>query len=143
MIDERMAKTAFDAEKLTIMSVNIAIARDDTHQLRSARAERHLASIRAIRASRNDLIELPRPSLMAIRTIEQRSRRTNLDAIAALRAIQPTAVSSDDCICAAITGLDGLLAHPFITYPRATLAEDAALGIVCNHRRKIFLRLGI
>src|SRR5438094_4313587 len=80
---------------------------------------------------------------MAISTIEQCSLWTNFDAIAALRAIQPTAVSSDDYICSAIARFDGLLAHPFITYPRATLAEDAALGIVGNHRRKIFLRLGI
>src|SRR5439155_25805929 len=143
MIDERMAKAAFNAKELAIMSVDIAIARDYSHQLSSPRAERHLAAVRTIRASRNGLIQLPGPRLMAIRTVQQGSCWTNLDAVAALGTIQPTTISSDHSVCAAIARFDGLLAHPFIAHSGATLAENATLRIVGDHRRKILLRLGI
>src|SRR2546423_708636 len=79
--------------------------------------------------------------LMAICSIEQRAGRTNLNAVTALRTVQPAAVRSNDRACAAIAGLDRLLAHPFIAHARATLAKDAALRIVGDHRGKIFFRM--
>src|SRR5205807_2681194 len=81
--------------------------------------------------------------LMAIGSIQQGARRTNFDAVAALRAIQPAAERADDRIRAPITGFNRLLAHPFVADPRATLAENATLRIVCHHRRKISLCLRI
>ena len=42
---------------------------------------------------------------------------------------------------AAIAGFDRVFAHPFVADARATLAQDAALRIVCDHRGKIFFRI--
>src|ERR1043166_9612167 len=81
--------------------------------------------------------------LMPIRSIEQRSRRTNLDAIAPLRTIQPAAERANDRVRATIARFDGFFTHPLIAHARAALAEDAALRIVGDHRRKILLRLRI
>src|SRR5260370_34351714 len=76
---------------------------------------------------------------MAISAVEQSPGRADFDAVAALRTIQPAAVSADDRIRAAIAGFDRVFAHPFVADARATLAEDAALRIVCDHRGEIFL----
>src|SRR5690348_1346217 len=79
--------------------------------------------------------------LMTVRPIEQRSRRTDFNAVAALGTIQPSAIGADDRIRTAIAGLDRLLTHPLVADTRATFAENAALRVVCDHRRKIFFRM--
>src|SRR5436190_12988519 len=81
--------------------------------------------------------------LVTIGAVEQRARRTNFDAVPALRTIQPTAESADYRIRAAIAGFDGFFAHPLVAHTRAALAENASLRIVSDHRRKILLRLGV
>src|SRR5918992_293339 len=75
---------------------------------------------------------------MTIGSVQQRSCRANFNAIAALGTIQPPAVCADDCVRAAIAGFDRLLAHPLVTDARAALAENAPLGIIRHHWRKIF-----
>src|SRR5437016_5201519 len=55
VIDERMPKAAFDAEKLSVQSVHVTVARDDAHQLVASRTKRHLATVRTIRARRDSL----------------------------------------------------------------------------------------
>src|ERR1043166_5580926 len=80
---------------------------------------------------------------MTISSVQQRAGGTNLDAIAALRTIQPAAEGADDRVGAAIAGFDGFLAHPFITDARATFAKNATLRIVRDHGREILLRLRI
>src|SRR5258707_15284305 len=78
---------------------------------------------------------------MAISAVEQSPGGADFDAVPPLRKIHPAAVSADDRIRAAIAGFDRVLAHPLVTDARATLAEDAALRIVCDHRGEIFLRM--
>src|SRR5438067_2108061 len=80
---------------------------------------------------------------MAISSIQQSSRRTNLNAVAALGAIQPTTVSSDDSVRTTIAGFDRIFAHPLVADARAAFAENAALRIVGDHRRKILFRLRV
>src|SRR5207244_2218398 len=55
VIDERMPKAAFNAEKLSVQSVHVTVARDDAHQLVASRTKRHLATVRTIRARRDSL----------------------------------------------------------------------------------------
>ena len=74
---------------------------------------------------------------MPVRAVEQGSGGTDFDAVAALGTIQPAAISPDNRVGAPITGFDRFFAHPFIANAGATLAENAALRIVCHHRRKI------
>src|SRR5712691_8330807 len=78
---------------------------------------------------------------MTISSVEQSPCGANFDAVAALRAIQPATISSNDGVRAAIAGFDRIFAHPFVADARATLAQDAALWIVCDHRGKIFFRM--
>src|SRR5262249_9564937 len=86
----------------------------------------------------NGLIQFPRPMLMPVCSVEQRSGGADFDTVATLRTVQPVAVRADDGARAAIAGFDRLLAHPFVADPGASLAENAALRIVRDHRRQIF-----
>src|SRR5713226_6229637 len=78
---------------------------------------------------------------MTITSVEQSPCGADFDAVAALRAIQPATISSNDGVRAPIAGFDRIFAHPLVADARATLAEDAALRIVCDHRGKIFFRI--
>src|SRR3989454_3331743 len=80
---------------------------------------------------------------MTIGSIQQGPRRTNFNAVAALRAIQPTAIGSDYRVRTTIAGFDRVFAHPLVADARATLAENAALWIVSDHRRQIFFGMVI
>src|SRR5436305_5507646 len=108
-----------------------------------ASADTHLHSIRAVRVGCDRLIELPRARLMTIGPVEKCPRRTNLDAVAALRTVQPAAVCTDDRVDSAISGFDGFFTHPLIADPCAAFAQDAALRIVSHDRRKKFLGLSV
>ena len=55
VIDEWMAEAPFYAEKLTVVAVQVSITRDDPYQIISARAERHLTTVRTIGARGNRL----------------------------------------------------------------------------------------
>src|SRR5437660_12697770 len=75
---------------------------------------------------------------MSVRRIQQSSRRADLDAVAALRAVEPAAVCADDGVRAATARLYRVLAHPLVADARAALAEYAALRVVGDHRREEF-----
>src|SRR5262249_39110807 len=124
MIDERMTETAFDAEELAIVAVNITITRYDSHHFGSAPAERHLTTVRAISAGRNGLRQFPRAMLVPVGAVKQRSRRTNLDAIAALGTVKPAAERADDCISAAITRFNCFFTHPLVAHACAAFAKN-------------------
>src|SRR5205807_9842185 len=80
---------------------------------------------------------------MTISSIQQSSGRANFNTVAALGAIQPASVSSDYRVRATIAGFDRIFAHPLIADARAAFAENAALRIVGDHRRKILFRLRV
>src|SRR5205085_10748000 len=80
---------------------------------------------------------------MTISSIQQRSRRTDFNTVATLRAIQPAAISPDYRVRAPIAGFDRVFAHPFVADARASLTQYAALRIVGDHRRQIFFRMVI
>src|SRR5437773_12497416 len=80
---------------------------------------------------------------MPIGSVEQRSRRANLDAVSALRTIQPATESADDRVRSPIAGLDRFFTHPLVADARAALAENATLWIVGDHGGKICLRLRV
>src|ERR1700730_7134199 len=102
MIDEGVAKAALDAKKLAVQAIDVAIARHDAHQLIGSRAQRHLAAVRTIRDRPKRLRPRPGPRLVAVSSIQQSSSRTDLDAVAALRTVQPVTVGTDNRVRAAI-----------------------------------------
>src|SRR5688572_23790379 len=80
---------------------------------------------------------------MAVGGVEERARRADLDAVAALRAVEPALVRADDRVDAPAPGLDGVLAHPLVADARATLAEDAALRVVGDDGREELFGEGV
>src|SRR6266567_4990234 len=78
---------------------------------------------------------------MTISSIQQGSGRTDFNAVAALGAIQPTAIGSNYSVRATVAGFDRIFAHPFVADARASLTKYAALRIVSDHRREIFFRM--
>src|SRR5689334_2699966 len=101
-----MAEAALHTEKLTIDSIHVPIARDNASHFTRTRTERHLATVGTEVTRRDRLREFPRARLVAISRVEQRSGRTNLDAVAALRTIEPAHVSADDGVRAAAARFD-------------------------------------
>ncbi len=75
---------------------------------------------------------------MSIGCVEKRAGRTNFNTVSALRTIEPAEVCADNCVRPASSGFDRVFSHPFVANSSATFAEDAALRIVSDHRRKIF-----
>ncbi len=136
VVDERVREATLDAEELAVVPVDVAVARDDAHHLAAPRADRELAAVGAERAGRSRAVQLPRPRLVPVGRVEQRPRRADLDAVAALRAVEPAAVGADDGVRAAPAGLDGVLAHPLVADARAALTEDAALRVVGDDRAR-------
>src|SRR6476659_11399940 len=80
---------------------------------------------------------------MTVGAIEQSTGGTNFDAVAALRTVEPAAIGSDHSSSAAATGFDRIFAHPFVANARAAFTENAALRIVCHHRREVSFGLVI
>ena len=81
--------------------------------------------------------------LVAVCAVEQRAGRAHFNAVPALRTVQPAAKRADDRVRSAIAGFDGFFTHPLVANTRATLAENAPLRIVGDHRRKVSLRFRI
>src|SRR5437868_8227504 len=81
---ERVA--ALDAEKLAVNSRVVAIVAAD--DLIVSNAQRGLAPVRTVRANSADVLHFPRPGLIAVHPTGQRPHRTNVDAHAALVALQ-------------------------------------------------------
>src|SRR6185503_8791613 len=106
----------------------------------SARADAELHSVRRVNISRDRLIELPWAGRVAVHTVEQSSGRAYFYAVAALRTIQPAAIGPDHSARTTVSGLDGILSHPFAANACAAFAKNASLGIVCDDRREIFFR---
>src|SRR5690349_3790686 len=123
VVDERMSEASLDAEKLAVDAVDVTITRDRTQHLAAARAERHLATIRTEIARGDTLRELPWTRLVTISRVEQSSGRTDLDAVAALRTVEPPEIRADHGVRAASASLDRLFAHPLVTHARAAFAH--------------------
>src|SRR5947209_15108191 len=77
---------------------------------------------------------------MSVRRIKERPRRADLDAVAALGAIEPAVVCADDRVRAAPARFNRVLAHPFVADARAAFTQDATLRIVGHNRRQKFFR---
>src|SRR5256885_13371929 len=90
MIGEVESITSLDAEEIAIDAALVAIvAAHDFHSgVGTANTERGLAAVCAMRTGRADVLHFPRACFVAIRTRGQRSYRTNINAHAALFAIE-------------------------------------------------------
>src|SRR5262245_299735 len=143
MTYETVREPCLNVKELAVQTIYIPVARHDAmdHAVTCSKADLH--SVRAVRIGRNRLIKLPRPSFVTINAIQQRPCRTNLDAVTALRAIQPAAVGADNGIDTPVARLYRVLSHPLAANACAALAQNASLRIVSHDRREIFFRLSV
>ena len=88
--DEVEAEAALGAEKIAVDAALVAIvgANDLRAVVGLAHAERDLAAVGAMRADGGDVIHLPGPGLVAIAAAGERADGANVDAHAALLAVE-------------------------------------------------------
>ena len=130
---------ALDAEELAVDAGVVAVVAAD--DLVVARAESRLAAIAAVRADGADVGHLPGPRLVAVDAAGQRADRTDVDAGAALVALQVVAlVGSDFGDHAAVDHAERADAQAFVADAHAAEAEDAARRIEKHDGRKLFFR---
>src|SRR5947209_18026249 len=124
MIGKIKSVTSLDAQKIAIDAALVAIvAAHDFHaSVGPTNTQRGLAAIRAMRAGGADVLHFPRACLVAIRAGGQSAYRTNINAHAALFAIEVVLpVRHDSRTGAAVLNSERPNIHP--------LAADANAAI--------------
>src|ERR1700686_5270174 len=134
----------FDAKEIAIDSTFVAIV--SAHNLRArltlANAQSRLAAIAAVGADRAHMIHLPRPRLVAIRSRGERADWADIDAHAALFAVEVIVlIRGDDRTDAAILHAERPNVHAFAANAHAAVTKNAARAIEINHRRPLLLFL--
>src|SRR5258708_611415 len=133
---ERVA--AFDAKEFAVDAGVVAVVAAD--DLIVANSQSRLATVRAVCADGADVLHLPGAGFVAIRAAGERAHWADIDAHAALVAIEVIeAVGLDLAVDAAIVDAQRANAHSLIADSNAAVAQDAA-GLVIEHdRRPLFL----
>ena len=141
-VDKVEAEAALGAEKVAVDAALVAVVGADN--LRAvvglAHAQRHLAAVGAMRANGGDVVHLPGPRLVAIAAAGQRAHRANVDAHAALLAVElVAAVGRDDRADAAVLHAQRPHVHAFAAHAHAAVAEDAARTVIVDGRGPLLL----
>src|SRR5450631_842037 len=123
MLVEIESIAALDAEELAIDSGTVAVV--GANDVAIANAERGLAAVRAVRADSAHVLHFPGTCFIAISAAGERANRANVDARAALVALQVIAMVRHDLRGrAAIANTKSADAKPFTANPDATVAEN-------------------
>ena len=106
-----------------------------------AHAERGLAAVAAMRADGGDVVHLPRAGLVAIGAGGQRADRADVDAHAALFAVQVIARcwARSRWSHGAVLDAQRPDVHAFAAHAHAAVAEDAARPVKEDHGRPLLL----
>ena len=140
MLREIKSEAAFDAQKILVESGEIAIV--GAQNFIVAHAQRGLAAIRAMRADRGDVGHFPRARLVAVRAAGERADGTDVDAHAALFAVQMIlAVRNDHRLRAASAHAERLDVHALVAHAHAAETQNAARRVVINRFRPLLLGL--
>src|SRR5579875_3150056 len=117
---------ALDAEEVAVDAALVAvIAANDFHaRIVAAQAQRGLAAVAAVGADGGDVVHLPWPRLVPIGTGGERADRADVDAHAALFALEVVRlVGRDHRTRAAILNAQRPYVHAFAAHPHAAVAE--------------------
>jgi hypothetical protein len=134
------AEAALGAQKIPIYTGEVAIIGAQNFVV--AHAERRLAAVRAVRANCGDVAHFPRPRLVAVRAARQRAHGANVDAHAALFALEMIlAVRNDRRLRAALTDAERLHVHALVANAHAAEAQNAARRVVVHRVRPLLLGL--
>src|ERR1035437_6594000 len=135
---------ALDAEEIVIDPALVAIvAADDFHAgVATAHAQRGLASVPAVGADRAHVVHFPRTRLVAIGAGSKRAHRANVDAHAALFALEMILlIGRDDRTDAAVLHAERPNIHAFAADAHAAVAQNAARTVEVHHRRPLLFFL--
>src|ERR1035441_6213864 len=139
MIVEIESVPPFDAQEFAVHARPVAIVAADDAVV--ARSQRGLAAVRAVRADGPYVGHFPRPRLVAVSPAGQRAYRADVDARAALVALQVVpVVGSDLRKHAAVDHAQRAHSQPFTANAHAAEAQDAARRVEVHHRRKLLFR---
>src|SRR5262249_30885965 len=136
VIHELVAEAPAHAQVLLVDAAELRAAR--AQDLGAAHAEPHRAAVRAPRAHGDVLAQVPRPRLEPVRQRGERADRADLDAIAALLALERLAVERRDLgPHAALMGGERVVAHDLVAVAHAAHADDAAIGFLLHDRAQV------
>ena len=128
---------ALDAQELAVDARAVAIVAANDFVV--ANAQRGLAAIGAMRANGADVLHFPGTRLIAIRAAGERAHRANVDAHAALVALQMIEmIGLDHRHRAAVADAQRLHAHAFVADAHAAVTQNAARLVVKHHGRPLF-----
>src|ERR1700692_4231341 len=125
MMIEIECVAAFDAQEFAVDTRMIPVV--PANNLVVAHAQRGLTPVRTVSADGADVLHLPRPRLIAISAAGERADRADVDAHAALIALQVILVIRRNLrVDAAVDDSQRADSHAFIANSHAAEAENAA-----------------
>src|SRR6202035_2948624 len=134
--------TSFNTQKIAVDAALVAIisANDFHASLGPAHAQRSFAAVGAVGAGRTHVGHFPGTGLISIRSGSQRAHRANIDAHAALFALQMVfVVRSDDRTYAAVLHPQRPDIHSLAAHAHTAIAKNAAWPVEVHHRRPLLL----
>ncbi len=104
-----------------------------------AHAQRGLAAVGAVRADGGNVLHFPGARLVAIRAAGERAYGANVDAHAALFALEVVAtVRDNDAVCAAHAHAERLHVHTLVANAYAAETQNASGSVVVDQLRPLF-----
>src|ERR1035437_398727 len=144
LMREGESVAAPDAEENVIDPALVAIvAADDFHaRVATADAQCGLASVPAVGADRAHMVHFPRTRLVAVGPGSKRAHRANVDAHAALFALEMILlIRRDDRTDAAVLHAKRPNIHALAADAHAAVAQNAARTVEVHHRRPLLFFL--
>ena len=142
VIGEVEGVAALVAEEVAVDAALVAVVAADNLDavVGGAHAEGGLAAVAAVRADGADVVHLPRAGLVAIGAGGERADGADVDAHAALFAVEVIlVVRRDDAGDAAVLDAERPDVHAFAADADAAVAEDAARAVEVDDRRPLLL----
>ena len=142
MMREVEGVASLDAQEFAVDTALVAIvAAHDLHAgVGPPDAQRDLAAIAAMGADGADVVHLPWPRLVAIGAGGERADRADVNAHAALFALQMVFfIGRDDAAGAAVLDAERPHVHALAADANAAVAENAARPVEVHHRRPLLL----
>ncbi len=137
---EIKSEAALHAKEILVESGEIAIIGAQNFVV--AHAQRGLAAVRAVRADRGDVGHFPRARLVAVRAAGERADGADVDAHAALFAVQMIlAVRNDHRLRAARAHAERFDVHALVAHAHAAETQNASRRVVINRFRPFLLGL--
>src|ERR1700692_2535475 len=138
MMIEIECVAAFDAQEFAVDTRMIPVV--PANNLVVAHAQRGLTPVRTVSADGADVVHFPRPRLISISAAGERAHRADVDAHAALIALEMIFVIRRNLgIHAAVHATQRADSHALIANSHAAEAENATGRIVEDYRRPLLL----